>query len=123
MNAFKQLWSFNGRIGRGAYAGGLLLNLAWTSAALVGLIYLGPFNLRDGSLTVLLALWTWAYFALTAKRLHDLGVSGLFSLLLLVPGAVLIMTIILLIPRGDDNDNRYGPGATSTSTLAPAHHA
>jgi len=69
MNAFKQLWSFNGRIGRGAYAGGLLLNLAWTSAALVGLIYLGPFNLRDGSLTVLLALWTWAYFALTAKRL------------------------------------------------------
>jgi uncharacterized membrane protein YhaH (DUF805 family) len=123
MKPLNLLWSFHGQIGRGAYAGGLLLNLAWISAALVGLIYLGPFNLRDGSLTALLALWTWAYFALTAKRLHDLGVSGLFSLLLLVPGAVLIVTIILLIPRGKDNDNRYGPGTPSTSTPAPAHLA
>jgi len=30
------------------------------------------------------------------------------------------MPILLLVARGDDNDNRYGPGAASTSTLAPA---
>ncbi len=127
----KLLWSLNGRIGRVAYAGGLLLN--WVLMLLVLAVWQilseswmlpEPFNLKDGSLLVLFpfaVLFCWAHFALTARRLHDLGVTGLLSLLLL-SGALLIMPIVLLIARGEDTDNCYGP-APSTSDLAPAHHA
>jgi uncharacterized membrane protein YhaH (DUF805 family) len=129
----KLLWSLNGRIGRVAYAGGLLLN--WVLMLIVLAVWQilvdnwtppEPFNLKDGSLLVLVpfaVLFCWVHFALTVKRLHDLGVTGLLSLLLLVPPALLIMPIVLLIARGEDNDNRYGPGAPSARAPAPAHHA
>jgi uncharacterized membrane protein YhaH (DUF805 family) len=129
----KLLWSFDGRIGRIAYAGGLLLTWVLMCAVLAVWQILSenwtppePFNLKNGSLLVLLpfaVLFCWALFALTAKRLHDRGVTGWFSLLLLVPGVELILVIFLLIVRGEDNDNRYGPGAPSTGVAAPAHRA
>jgi uncharacterized membrane protein YhaH (DUF805 family) len=133
MNAFKQFWSFNGRIGRSAYAGGLLLNYVVLFAAMAVVMPLSlywtppePFNLKDGSLLALFpftVLFYWAHFPLTAKRLHDLGITGLLSLLLLVPGVGQILIIVLLIARGEEIDNRYGPGAPSTRAPAPAHHA
>jgi uncharacterized membrane protein YhaH (DUF805 family) len=133
MNPFKLLWSFDGRIGRIAYAGGWLLNLVLMFAAMAVVLYLReswtppvPFNVKDGSLLAVFpvaVLFYWAQLALAAKRLHDLGVTGWFSLLLLVPGAGLIVVIVLLVARGDDNDNRYGPRVASTSTLAPAQGA
>jgi uncharacterized membrane protein YhaH (DUF805 family) len=128
MNPFKLLWSFHGRAGRGAYAGGLLLNLAWASAAAVGLIYVGrdamleayP-SLQLGSLVVPLAtlllgakavvttLFAWGKCGLMAKRLHDLGHNGWICLVVFIPGINLIAVISLLIARGDDFDNPYGP--------------
>ena len=127
----KLLWSLNGRIGRVAYAGGLLLN--WVLMLIVLAVWQilvdnwtppEPFNLKDGSLLVLVpfaVLFCWVHFALTVKRLHDLGVTGLLSLLLLIPGLGFVIIVVLLAARGQDNDNCYGP-APSTSDLAPAHH-
>jgi uncharacterized membrane protein YhaH (DUF805 family) len=128
---FKLLWSLNGRIARLGYAGGLLLNLvvfmflmavwqvvndSWARPV--------PDNLRDGSLLLALVpfavLFCWALLALAAKRLHDLGITGWFSLLMIVPGANLIMIIVLLMARGEDNDNCYGPRAPATGAPAPA---
>jgi uncharacterized membrane protein YhaH (DUF805 family) len=139
MNPFKLLWSFHGRIGRGAYAGGLLLNLAWASAAIVGLIYLGrdemleaypslqlgslaipPAALFTGAKAVVVAFFTWGKCGLMAKRLHDLGHRGLICLVLFIPVVDVVVVISLLIARGDDFDNPYGPSAASTGTLAPA---
>src|SRR5262245_46580913 len=129
----KLLWSVNGRIGRLAYAGGLLLSWLLMCTVLAVWQIVGenwtppePFNLKGGSLLVLVpfaVLFCWALFALTMKRLHDRGLTGWFSLLLLVPGVELILIIVLLVVRGEDNNNRYGPGTPSTSALAPAHHA
>ena len=131
MNPFKLLWSFDGRIGRADYAGGQLLNFVLMVAAMVGVLYLRenwtppePFNLKDGSLLVLfpvVVLFYWTLLPLAAKRLHDLGVTGWFCLLHLVPGAGFIVVIVLLIVRGEDNGNRYGPGAPN-GALAPANH-
>jgi len=119
MNPFKLLWSFHGRIGRGAYAGGLLLNLAWASAAAVGLIYLGrdemlqahP-SLQLGSLAIPLitlltgalaiTLFIWAKCGLMAKRLHDLGHRGWTCLVVFIPVINVIAIISLLVARGDD---------------------
>jgi len=132
MNPLKLLWSFDGRIGRSAYAGGLLLNLVMMLIAPLILLYLEKnwapstlLEMKDFHLIPMLAvvaLFSWALVALAAKRLHDLGVTGWFSLLMIVHGANLIMIIVLLIVRGEGNDNRYGPGAPPTSTLAPANH-
>ena len=129
----KLLWSVNGRIGRLAYAGGLLLSWLLMCTVLAVWQIVGenwtppdPFNLRDGGLLALIpiaVLFGWAHFGLTVKRLHDLDVTGLLSLLLLLPPVGLILIIILLIVRGEDNDNRFGAGASSTRPLAPAHHA
>jgi uncharacterized membrane protein YhaH (DUF805 family) len=142
MNPSKLLWSFYGRIGRGAYAGGLLFNLAWASAPAVGLIYLGrdemlqayP-SLQLGSVVVPLVellkgakagvywLFVWGECALMTKRLHDLGKSGWICLIVFIPVINLIAVICLLIARGNDFDNPYGPGRNpldgpSAGTLA-----
>ena len=127
MNPFKLLWSFDGRIGRTAYAGGLLLNLVLTiiAVAIVEDLNRGvAFSLMKGHLPPLLAVvvfFIWANLALTAKRFQDLGSNGWFSLLLLIPGLGFVIIVVLLAARGQDNDNCYGP-APSTSDLAPAHH-
>ena len=138
-NPFKLLWSFHGRIGRGAYVGGLLLNLAWASAASVGLIYLGRdemlqaypslqlgslaiplVTLLTGAKAVVIALFTWGKCSLMARRLHDLGHHGWICVVVFIPVLNVIAVISLLFARGDDFDNPYGPSldAPGTGTLA-----
>jgi uncharacterized membrane protein YhaH (DUF805 family) len=137
MNPLKLLWSFHGRIGRGPYAGGLLLNLAWASAAAVGLIYLGRdemleaypslelgslamplVTLLTGAKAILIALFAWGTCALMAKRLHDLGNGGWICLVVFIPVINVIAVTSLLVARGDDFDNPYGPSRNGTETLA-----
>jgi uncharacterized membrane protein YhaH (DUF805 family) len=131
MNLLKLLWSFDGRIGRIAYAAGSLLNLTLMFIALAIVTHWtlgsrGAFRMMLGSmlpLMIMMALCCWAQLALAAKRLQDLGISGLFSLLLLIPGVGMIVIVALLIPPGEDNDNLYGPSAPSTRNSAPAQGA
>jgi uncharacterized membrane protein YhaH (DUF805 family) len=131
MNPLKLLWSFYGRIGRLAYLGGLFLNLAWIAAALAALTYLDRGRIPGGpihpavfpSLISGFALFTWSKFALAAKRLHDLGMSGWIALVMIIPAFGLIAVIILLVARGDDHDNRYGRARSSglpSSATSPA---
>jgi uncharacterized membrane protein YhaH (DUF805 family) len=138
MNPFKLLWSFYGRIGRGA--GGLLLNLAWASPAAVALIYLGRdellqaypslqlgsvvlplVELLKGAKAVVYWLFVWGQCALMTKRLHDLGKSGWICLIVFIPVINLIAVICLLIARGNDLDNPYGPGRNPLDGPAPEH--
>jgi uncharacterized membrane protein YhaH (DUF805 family) len=131
MNLLKLLWSFDGRIGRIAYAAGSLLNLILMFIALAIVTHRslgshGAFSMMPGfgsmvAMMITMVLCCWAQLALAAKRLQDLGISGLFSLLLLIPFVGMIIIVGLLIPPGEDNDNRYGPGAPSTRALAPEH--
>lgn len=53
---------------------------------------------------------TWSFFALTAKRLHDVGWSGWLSALVLLPGigAWMVCLVMILVP-GQKGANRYGP--------------
>jgi len=44
----------------------------------------------------------------STKRLHDLGFSGWFSLLLLLPGFNLLLMALLLIMPANNGRNRYG---------------
>jgi uncharacterized membrane protein YhaH (DUF805 family) len=133
MNPLTLLWSFDGRIGRSTYAGGLLLNYVVMFAAMAVMIHFAlhwtlpeSFNLKDGSQLaafLVAVFFYWANFALTVKRLRDLDATGLLSLLLLIPLVGLILVIILLFARGEDSDNPSGPDARSARAPAPAHHA
>lgn len=51
---------------------------------------------------------SYTTLALSAKRFHDLGLSGWFSVLSLVPIASLVVLIILLFCKGQNSDNKYG---------------
>jgi uncharacterized membrane protein YhaH (DUF805 family) len=54
-------------------------------------------------------LYAWASFALLAKRLHDLGQSGWWSVLFVVPFLGGLFWLALLVAPGDAFDNKYGP--------------
>jgi uncharacterized membrane protein YhaH (DUF805 family) len=121
MKLIKLLWSFYGRIGRLAYFGGIMLNLAATAAVFVALYFLEPsvpeWVLGLIALTVL-PLSTWTSLALAAKRFHDTGASGWFGLLLFIPLVGLIVGFYLLFARGEDHENPYGPALSAMSPAA-----
>jgi uncharacterized membrane protein YhaH (DUF805 family) len=48
------------------------------------------------------------HISLLIRRLHDIGKSGWWSLVFLIPIVNIIMTFVWLI-RDSDDDNQYGP--------------
>ena len=104
MNPFRLLFSFRGRIGRVAYVFALLL-----AVALLALIVWGSFealaagaqalrgtglnaaSLQTGIWTIAGLLTTWMLLAVTVKRLHDRGRSGIWAFVTIVPAAAVMM--------------------------------
>ena len=55
-------------------------------------------------------LLPFAFVAVWAKRLHDLGKSGKYALVALVPGiGLMILLIVCGFLRGTEGPNRFGP--------------
>jgi len=125
VNPLKLLWSFHGRIGRLAHVGGLFLNLAWAGAAIAALAHFGQGPKSGGppspiAVSIFLAgfvLFIWSKFALAAKRFHDLGDSGWLSLVLIIPLLGFLAFVYLLLWRGQDHDNVYGPARRQVAAL------
>lgn len=95
----------NGRIGRLYYCVMALLSL-WP-IGLAGLLIQTatdqiPETLTNILLVLGLAYWTVAQYCLAIRRLHDIGQSGWWSLLLWAAWPVLVLT------PGQRRDNRYG---------------
>ena len=115
------LFSFRGRIGRGQYWTGQLLSVvipAIAAAAVVGFFELlfpgSPDKSLYGGLGLLacLGLSLFIQFAVMAKRCHDLGKSGVWTVLAFVPLLNLVWMVAGLgIPEGQPEDNRWGPPA------------
>ena len=100
---------YSGRIGRKHYALGLLLFLVLLLAAL-GIIY-GIFSANNENVVSLIPInmvFIFYVFSLHARRLHDLGKSGWYSLLGAAPGVASILFIYLLFAKGKDEANQYG---------------
>lgn len=47
--------------------------------------------------------------AVGARRLHDIGRSGWWQLIVLVPVAGVIILMVWFVTDGEAHDNRYGP--------------
>ncbi|MEQ1695607.1 MAG: DUF805 domain-containing protein [Hyphomicrobiaceae bacterium] len=121
------LFSFEGRIGRGRFWFGILMCIL--SALIVGLVLgflagivigvtsngnTSPDQLQ-GAVFMLVSLpiiifACWTQFAVMAKRCHDRGKSGWWSLLILIPLVGLLWAIVDLgILEGQPGKNTYGP--------------
>lgn len=127
MTKFQKLFSFDGRIGRQDYIVYILLSTLLPIAimgVLAAMLYLAGFHIdaeiisRVWKLGVLLLTifvviyWsfiTWTWLELSAKRLHDVNLSGGWLLLILVPFVNLALQIFLCLQKGDPIENAFGP--------------
>lgn len=102
-------WRLEGRIGRAMWwRYGVLMPLlaSATALALLDIARVAP---QTASTLVNLLLF-WPAVAVSVKRWHDLGRSGWWVLILLVPVVGLIWTLVANgIVRGDAGPNRFGP--------------
>lgn len=52
----------------------------------------------------------------TARRLHDIGRSGWWTLLMLLPMLNLLVFLVLAVFPGDTGPNKYGPRKAPTQS-------
>ena len=130
MTISQTLFGFKGRIRRLTYLGYVVLD----DAVSLLLIYLGVVVGKSGNAAAVLVLlaaccaWmTWVTLALTIKRLHDVGMTGLHAIWILLPNAtyfdrslpLALVEVVaflnfglicwLVLARGQDGANRCGP--------------
>ena len=101
--------SISGRMNRGAYAQRLLLIMV-VSVALNFMA--GPFQTPELVLLLIIvaSLYMTVYhIGIAARRLHDLGKSGWWQLLSLIPFVNLAFALYLLFFKGEEGENRFGP--------------
>lgn len=122
----KELFSFAGRIGRKTY---WLTTLAIVAALLVVqvlAVVMASLSETMGMIGAILALVVCLTllvpsFAVAAKRWHDLGKSGWWTLLMFVPIANLYALVMVGFIKGEDGANDYGPDPLQALSLSPSH--
>lgn len=105
------LWSFNGRISRGEFWLGILLvcvPLLVVEAGIRVLAAIGSEILLLVGYVIAIAA-TVAIFAVYAKRFHDRGRSGWWSLILLIPILQFWAPVECGFLEGTDEPNAFGP--------------
>jgi uncharacterized membrane protein YhaH (DUF805 family) len=105
LKCFKQYADFNGRARRKEFWMFFLFNA----------IFIGVANILDyvlGTFGVFYFLYALAVFipglAVSIRRLHDLGKSGWWLLIVLVPLIGSIWLLVLWVTEGTPGDNQYG---------------
>lgn len=115
---------FEGRAGRREFWMFVLVNFI-VSVALS--IVEGILHLQIGALGILSTLYMLAVLvpalAVSVRRMHDIGKSGLFLLVGLIPIAGAIWLIVLYAQEGEHGANQYGPDpkAIPGAVQAPMH--
>ena len=98
------IFSWRGRTCRAEFIIRILTSwlLAWFLAALITMIE------PDYARLVAVAAGCYFYFCSAIRRSHDMGKSGTFALLLLVPFVFVYPLYILIFKNGDKDANKYG---------------
>ena len=99
-----------GRIARQEYVLGLAFIYAVEAALIAFAVHQANHDLALG-LVLMVTVFpsTVALFVLAAKRCHDVGLSGAFVLVLLLPFVGLLWLVALALIAGSAGANRYGP--------------
>jgi len=112
---------FSGRAGRTEYWMFVLFNFIFSLAAsLIGI-------LTFGILYVVSILYGLAVFvpslAVGVRRLHDVGKSGWYLLIILIPIAGPIWFLVLMCIDSQPGDNQYGPNPKKQQLAPPEQSA
>lgn len=106
ISAFRKYAMFTGRARRAEYCYFLLFNflvsfvLGFISGLISdGLVFLGAAYFLIAIIPTL---------AVSVRRLHDIGKSGWFLLLMFIPLINIILVVLILAKDGDIGDNKYG---------------
>ncbi len=121
---------YNGRLNRKRYGLGLLLCAAFiivvgaiSAVALIPALKKIPGGGSIAAVTFVLVLWP-AYlahlFSLHARRLHDLGKSGWYSLMFPLPFIGIVVLIYLLLKNGQETANKFGEIPSKETKLLDA---
>ena len=112
---------FSGRAGRTEYWMFVLFNFIFSLAAsLIGI-------LTFGILYVVSILYGLAVFvpslAVGVRRLHDVGKSGWYYFIILIPIAGPIWFLVLMCTDSQPGDNQYGPNPKKQQLAPPEQSA
>lgn len=105
------VFCFEGRRGRLSY---FLTSLLIAIASAIAGTFLRNFasslesHIYLGISVLLIPLVSWPCFAIGAQRFHDLGASGWWQLLCLIPFVGFIIWLVLLFAPGQKQANQYG---------------
>ena len=125
MKVLKNYVGFSGRARRKEYWMFVLFNIIFAVAAMILDNVLGLASKQTGygpiyGLYILAILLP--SIAVTTRRLHDIGKSGWWQLLGLIPLIGAIVLIVWAAKEGDHGDNAYGPdpkaGEGAAATVA-----
>jgi len=118
MGFVKFLFSFTGRFGRGQYwlCQFLSLLIPFGLVVLTSMLFT-VLGLRGGEASaaedpiifVIVVVYFWMLLASHAKRWHDLGRSGWWQLVGLIPFGGIYVLVMCGFVRGDTGPNHYGP--------------
>lgn len=105
-SVFTQYVGFSGRARRSEY-------WYWTLCNCIISGVLSALARNGGFFTVLSVIWSLAVLlpglAVCVRRLHDIGKSGWWLLIALVPAVGAIILIIFFVKDSEPGDNAYGP--------------
>ena len=107
------IWSYEGRSSRSDYFVVLLVTSFLGAIAGMVIVKGGPLGFISG---VFFVAVLWVSMCACARRLHDLGVSGWWSLAVLVPFLNFIFGLYVLFAPGQEHANDHGPSPKSTPT-------
>lgn len=111
IQCIKQYAQFNGRATRREFWGFTLMN-----AVIILIILLLQSKFQTGTIHLILTYLLYAYLLLTlvpalaviSRRWHDLGRTGWWVLLNLVPGVGSFVTLCFFLGKGEPGKNFYG---------------
>lgn len=112
VKVLKEYVNLSGRARRKEYWFFVLFNAIFTIAAMIldNVIGLTIKDLGYGPFYILYVLATLLpSIAVSVRRLHDIGKSGLFLLLAFIPCVGGIILLIFDVTAGDVGENQYGP--------------
>lgn len=111
MSVFEVWVSFNGRIGRKTYwlKGIIPFFIAAFLVRSASEVAVANGTLSETNALLGLLLLLYPAFAIYTKRWHDIGKSGRWSLLLLIPLVNLLIFIYLGVEDSEKKANEYGP--------------
>ncbi len=112
IRAYKNYANFEGRDTRKQYwMFYLFYTIFYILCAVVdGVFYVNGLVGEDGILTILFSLVSFLpSIAIATRRLHDIGKSGWWQLILLIPLIGILVLIYFTSKEGMHEDNQYGP--------------